>query len=104
MRVAGVRLSTDGSPIVAQIGSAADNSPNRKSDSTALAADFPGPAKSHPVQWLSLIEDENSQVEHLGYLAGMSQVPDNVLQVAEKMRDAGDASTSLHRVWWMVRP
>ena len=25
-------------------------------------------------------------------------------QVAQQMRETGDASTALHRVWWMVRP
>ena len=71
----------------------------------SLSADFPGRASDLPVQWLTLIEEEKSQVEHLGYLAGMSDVPGNVLQAADLMR-ARDISTELmlHRVWWLLRP
>ena len=104
MRAVGAKLNTDGNPIVAQIGSPASGAGNTRSDSKSLSADFPTSTKSLPVQWLASIKDHRSQVEHLGYLAGMSQVPENILRAAETMRAADDHSTALNRVWWMVRP
>ena len=103
MRAAGAKLSTDDSPIVAQIGNDT-NSGAAKSTAKPLAADFPATAKSLPVQWLDSIEDPKSQIEHLAYLAGMSEVPEEVFVVANESETASDRSTALHRVWWMLRP
>jgi hypothetical protein len=110
MRAAGAKLNADGSPIVAQLAGSPDEPRAVKPDSAArtaaaaLAADFPRPTNSLPVQWLASIEDQTSQVQHLAYLAGLSQVPDGVLETADLMRKADGNSTALHRVWWMLRP
>ena len=105
MRAIGNKLDAEGQPFVAQIGNTADKSGNSKGASTALSVDFPYRAESLPVQWLMSIKDEKSQVEHLGYLAGVSQVSSDVLKAAESMRAAGvNNELTLHRVWWLVRP
>ena len=112
MRAIGVKseLDSQGSPIVAQLGNPASlpggNKPNPKATSAkTLSADFPGRADKLPVQWLKLIEDEKSQVEHLGYLAGRNQAPERVRQAAQLMQDAEvPKELLLHRVWWLLRP
>ncbi len=107
-RAIGVKLDSDGRPFVAQLGNAGESSgsPNRDAGtSNALSTDFPQGAKSLPVQWLESIKDEKSQVEHLGYLAGLNQVPANVLAVVDETRAANVSNEqTLHRVWWMLRP
>jgi hypothetical protein len=110
MRAIGASLDSQGRPFMAQLGSAADLPGSVKGNPKtlspkALSADFPGRADTLPVQWLARIEDEQSRVEHLGYLAGMNKVPQNVLQAAQLMQDAEvPKELLLHRVWWLLRP
>lgn len=106
MRAIGGRLDQDGRPFVAQIGG--DERP-ATSNATALkplSADFPVRADSLPVQWLTLIDDDQSQVDHLGYLAGLQKLPANVQAAVGAMRADEQLSKELllHRVWWIVGP
>ena len=103
MRATGAELNTKGNSIVAQIDGK-NAAGNTQPDSNNLAADFPGPSKTLPAQWLARIEDETSQVEHLGYLAGMSEVPQGILDAADTMRTANGNPTALTRLWWTLRP
>jgi hypothetical protein len=114
-RAIGVNLDTDGRPFVAQIVEAAEKSgstqpgskatTSRSPTSKSLSADFPHSAKSFPVQWLTSIKTEESQVQHLAYLAGMNQVPGSVLEVVQEMRAAGVSNEQeLQRAWWLLRP
>jgi hypothetical protein len=67
--------------------------------------DFPGRATSLPVQWISNIDSERGQIEHLGYLSGMSQAPEKFIDAAEAIRGVDeDWQLTLQRVWWLVRP
>jgi hypothetical protein len=105
MRAIGNKLDAEGRPFVAQIGNAPEKSGNTKDSSKSLSMDFPYRADSLPVQWLSSIKDEQSQVEHLGYLAGVDRVPSRVLEAAEAMRAASvNNELTLHRIWWLMRP
>jgi hypothetical protein len=103
LRSVGASLDADGQPFVAQIGeSGGGNSKTPAVDN--LAPDFPHRAQAVPVQWLRRIDDPDSQVAHLAYLAGLSRVPKSVAQAAEVTREIEDNYTALHRVWWLVKP
>jgi hypothetical protein len=121
MRAIGAKseLKPQGTPIVAQLNpdslpggtkprpkaTPTKATPTKPTPTQALSADFPGRADTLPVQWLERIDDEKSQVNHLGYLAGRKELPDGVLQAAELMRDAEVPNELLlHRVWWLLRP
>ena len=104
-RAIGASLDQNGRPFVAQLGSPVGTMrPKVEAGRNALADDFPSPSETLPVQWLRRIEDLDRQVEHVAFLAGMSDVPDSVLGVARRMQAADGDGTALHRVWWMVRP
>lgn len=103
LRSVGASIDADGQAFVAQIGENG-NSNSKSADVDNLAEDFPRRATSVPVQWLSRIQDHRSQVEHLAYLAGLSQVPNSVAQAAEVTRKVEDDTTALHRAWWLLRP
>ncbi|MGI9470351.1 MAG: hypothetical protein ACR2NZ_02385 [Rubripirellula sp.] len=104
LRAIGAKIDLDGRPFVAQVGSATDKG-TAESPENSLSADFPARASSLPVQWLKLIEDEQSQIDHLGYLAGMSELPANVNSAVDAMQTAEvDSNLMLHRVWWLVKP
>ncbi len=70
-----------------------------------MGGDFPGRAASLPVQWIANIESERGQIEHLGYLSGMSRAPEKLVEAAEAISQADeDRQLTLQRVWWLVRP
>jgi hypothetical protein len=68
--------------------------------------DFPGTAGELPVQWLSSIDDPQSRVEHLGYLAGFPKLPQTIRDAVEAIRKAepDDEALALQRIWWLLRP
>jgi len=104
LRAIGAKIDVDGRPFVAQVGDATEKGLGRPAEKS-LSADFPARAATLPVQWLKLIEDEQSQIDHLGYLAGMTELPSNVTSAVEAMRGAElDPNLMLHRVWWLVKP
>ncbi len=102
---------TENSILAQGTGEASQGAEKPIKNRPVAGADFPWQASTLPVQWLSAIKDEQSQVQHLGYLAGMSDVPESVVEAAKAIRAAdvgGDTSDgdklSLQRVWWLVRP
>lgn len=104
LRAIGAKIDVDGRPFVAQVGNASQKGSVRLVEKS-LSADFPARASELPVQWLKLIKDERSRVDHLAYLAGMSELPANVQDTVEAMHEAEvDPSLLLHRVWWLVKP
>ncbi len=108
MRANGGKLDQDGRPLLAQIGGDGDPSPgvNAGASTKPLAVDFPVRGESLPVHWLTLIEDEQNQIDHLGYLAGMRNLPVSVRDAVKAMQDDDRLSKELmlNRVWWLVRP
>ena len=94
--------------LLAQIGGDGDPSPgvNAGTSTKPLAVDFPVRGESLPVHWLTLIEDEQNQIDHLGYLAGMQNLPVSVRDAVKAMQDDDRLSKELmlNRVWWLVRP
>lgn len=103
LRSVGATIDSNGQPFVAQMG---DSGSRRRGpiNGASLASDFPQRTDSVPVEWLRRIEDPKSQIEHVGYLGGLSVVPRPVLQAAEVTREVEDNNTALHRTWWLVRP
>ena len=64
---------------------------------------FPDRASGPPVQWLARIDSYESQVNHLGYLAGMSEVPRPVMDAATAIHEgSANKSLALSRVWWLL--
>jgi hypothetical protein len=112
MRAMGIKLDQDGRPFVAQIQGSDANPPEARpaervdASNQPLATDFPVRAESLPVQWLNLIEDPQDQIDHLGYLAGMDSLPDNLKSVIARMQEDDQVSRELmlNRLWWLVRP
>lgn len=103
LRSIGARIDSTGRDSLAQIGEG--GSAGKVKNGKPLAADFPVKAELLPVQWLELIEDRDSQVNHLGYLAGENEVPTHVQELVEAMEEAGvDSNLLLHRVWWLMKP
>lgn len=103
LRSIGARIDSTGRDSLAQIGEG--GSAGKVKNGKPLAADFPVKAELLPVQWLELIEDRDSQVNHLGYLAGENKVPTHVQELVEAMEEAGvDSNLLLHRVWWLMKP
>ncbi|QDT09177.1 hypothetical protein [Planctomycetes bacterium K23_9] len=104
----------DGSELLANIGtSIASDAGSRKADAARDNSmshslddvDFPSKASQLPVQWLSSIDSYQNRVQHLGYLAGQSQLPDAILQAADVLHEGqADDNLALHRVWWLIRP
>jgi hypothetical protein len=108
MRAIGGTLDQNGRPFVAQIGDPGEkrSEPNSGNASKPLADDFPVRDETLPVQWLTLIQDEQSRLSHLGYLAGLQRLPENVQAAVEAMQEDDQMSDSLllNRVWWLIRP
>ena len=103
LRSIGARIDSTGRDSLAQIGEG--GSAGKVKNGKPLAADFPVKAELLPVQWLELIGDRDSQVNHLGYLAGENEVPTHVQELVEAMEEAGvDSNLLLHRVWWLMKP
>ena len=103
LRAIGAKIDGTGRESLAQLGRGGSVTAVKKGK--PLAADFPMKAELLPVQWLELIGDEDSQVNHLGYLAGENEVPANVQESVKAMKEAGvDANLLLHRVWWLMKP
>ena len=103
LRSIGARIDSSGRDSLAQIGEGGAASKGK--DEKALAADYPVKAELLPVQWLKLIEDRDSQISHLGYLAGENEVPTHVQTSVEAMEEADvDPNLLLHRVWWLIKP
>lgn len=93
-----INAQTNGSP------SKGTSKPPRRSDEGS--AGFPVAAKDLPVGWLESVKGYGQQVEHLGYLAGFSELPTDVRQAADAMKSADGISDelALHRVWWLLSP
>ncbi|TWT54154.1 hypothetical protein Pla22_17890 [Rubripirellula amarantea] len=103
LRAIGAKLESSDRELLAQLG---DNSESLGSGGAVntLAWDFPDRADGPPVQWLASLDDLNSKVEHLCYLAGHTQVPAVVDRCVSAMQDAKlNDATLLHRVWWMLQ-
>ncbi len=107
IRAVGGKLDQDGRPFVAQLGDGdAKQSADAAANNKPLAVDFPVRGESLPVQWLTLINDEQVQIDHLGYLAGKRRLPQSVQDAITAMRADQEVSKELllNRVWWLVRP
>ncbi|MAI71859.1 MAG: hypothetical protein CMM01_13220 [Rhodopirellula sp.] len=103
LRSLGMRIDSTGRSSLGQIGQGG-TAPNVKRVKP-LAADLPMKAELLPVQWLELIEDRESQINHLGYLAGQNEVPAYVQESVKSMNEAEvDTNLLLHRVWWLMKP
>ena len=73
-------------------------------NTVSFAWDYPDQADEFPVNWLSLLKDPASQIEHLCYLSERDRVPPLVERSAERMRQAEvDPFTILHRIAWLLR-
>ena len=104
MRSIGAKIDMTGKESLGQFGENSKSVEDRK-NANSLSADFPAKAEALPVQWLKLINDSNSQIEHLGYLAGQNEVPPHVIESIEAMKEAEvDSNLLLHRVWWLMKP
>jgi hypothetical protein len=107
IRAIGGKLDQEGRPFVAQLGDAgAKPSGDAAGKNKPLAVDFPVRGEALPVQWLTLIDDEQDQINHLGYLAGKRQLPKSVQDAISAMQADEEVSKELllNRVWWLVRP
>ena len=107
MRRVGLKIEDVNNTVLAQ--GAGNAPPANTNPSLSIrpekGGDFPGKASSLPVQWLSNIDTERGQIEHLAYLSGMSEAPQRLLETAEAIREADDDwQLTLQRVWWLVRP
>jgi hypothetical protein len=58
------------------------------------------------VQWLTSVKGFDNRVEHLGYLAGLNQLPADVREAASAIKKSQQISEelALHRVWWLLSP
>jgi hypothetical protein len=103
LRSIGARIDSTGRDSLAQISEG--GKPAKVKKEKVVAADFPEKVKLLPVQWLKLIEDRDSQIDHLGYLSGQNEVPDYVQELVESMQDAEvGPNVLLNRVWWLMKP
>lgn len=103
LRSIGARIDSTGRESLAQIGEG--GSASKVKNGKPLAADFPMKAELLPVQWLELIGDRDSQINHLSYLAGENKVPTHVQESVKAMKEAGvESNLLLHRVWWLMKP
>lgn len=108
MRAIGGKIDQEGRPFVAQIGDPAEKKGKQSVGGfdRPLATDFPVNDRTLPVQWLKLIKDDESQINHLAYLAGQDKLPKGVQSAVEAMREDQEVNKELmlNRVWWLVRP
>lgn len=106
MQRIGRNLDSLDSPVLAQgAGSAGDRPAQSLPRLVEKGGDFPSKASGLPAQWLSMIDSKQEQVEHLAYLAGMSNPPATLWETAMDLQRADeDWQLTLQRVWWLVRP
>ncbi len=109
MRSTGGSLQSirEGNSINAQgDGSPGGRSPNPRLPSDDDAGGFPITAGDLPVQWLTSVKGFDNRVEHLGYLAGWNEVPQEVRVAASAMENSRQISEelALQRVWWLLSP
>ncbi|OUW88088.1 MAG: hypothetical protein CBD74_00830 [Saprospirales bacterium TMED214] len=103
LRAIGAKIDGTGRESLGQLGQGGSATAAKKGK--PLAADLPMKAELLPVQWLELIGDRASQVNHLVYLAGENEVPTDVQESVKAMKEAGvDSNLLLHRVWWLMKP
>ncbi|MAI32115.1 MAG: hypothetical protein CBE00_05050 [Planctomycetaceae bacterium TMED240] len=103
LRSIGARIGSTGRASLAQIGEGGKVS--KAPSAKPLAPDFPRKAELLPVQWLELIKDRDSQINHLGYLAGQNEIPVHVQESVKALKDADvDTKLLLHLAWWLVKP
>ena len=103
LRAIGAKIDGTGRESLGQLGQGGSATAAKKGK--PLAADLPMKAELLPVQWLELIGDRDSQVNHLVYLAGENEVPTDVQESVKAMKEAGvDSNLLLHRVWWLMKP
>ena len=107
-RAIGAKLTKDDEQIVAQFESSSAKyyKPITAFESARLnISDLPIRETTPPVQWLNLIDDDESQIDHLAFLAGFSDAPGPIHRLAAEMRKADiDKALLLHRVWWILQP
>ena len=106
-RSIGVKIDS-GKSFVAQASDSTGNQKRKdKQPATPLINDnFPTDGSSLPVQWLRLLSEQDSRVNHLAYLAGLDQLPASIGEVVEVMDNETNEQQNLvlQRVWWMLRP
>ncbi|MCO8122912.1 hypothetical protein NHH03_14280 [Stieleria sp. TO1_6] len=68
-----------------------------------LSVDFPSDNSSLPVSWLRSIDDYDQQIQHLVYLSGDDKVPDDLADIAKRLKDNGSVPSALSRIWWILR-
>ena len=72
---------------------------------TPAVTGYPYKANGLPVQWLVGIDDYQSRVDHLGYLAGVTELPDAIHEASDAIRKANRSEElALQRVWWLLKP
>ena len=106
MKSAGGSLGDlDGSELLANIASGDYRSGKGKAVTLPKDSGYPYKASSLPVQWLASIDSYESQVDHLGYLAGMTELPRAIHDASVAIRKSGSSDElALRRVWWLLRP
>lgn len=73
--------------------------------SPAVLAGLPMRATIVMPAWMGKLPDFDSRLAHIGNLAGLHDVPDDVKTLAGQMREAGlDEPLILQRIWWIIRP
>lgn len=107
-RAMGTTLNSGNPSFVAQANDSTGKplKTNRNTTATFLNDDFPTASDTLPVQWLRLIQGQDSRVDHLAYLADLYELPKEVADVVQVM-DKGtveDQNLLLQRVWWMLKP
>lgn len=70
-----------------------------------LVSGFPERVDALPVHWLQSIDDFDSQVQHLAYLAGKDKLPADLQKTIEALQKSeADRDLTLHRIWWLLQP
>lgn len=108
-RSLGGKLDSLDQPFVAQTDDSRKDRPNtsKGTGQRSLDDDFPiGGGDELPVQWLRLLPEQDSRVDHLAYLAGFDELPEGVRDILELTKEVSqeDQNLILQRVWWMLRP
>ena len=114
LATSGATLSVlqDGGALLAQpIGASGspatlERQPNdREAGERIEIQDFPIMQSDLPVAWLASIDDPQSRLGHVCFMAGRTGVPDVVAEANAAMEAAGiDEPLRLSRLWWMIRP